>query len=127
MTAQKIILGLLLIVWLAAGPASSAQTSAPASPGCNDLLATRLILNERGRVTRTDPAPVNLRAEPGTNADLLGQIPAGVVFFVLEGPACTARYTWYRVTTRLEGEPLEGWVAEGDARAYFLERYPPGL
>ncbi len=127
MTARKLVLGLLLLIGLAAGMASSAQTSAPAVPGCTDLLPSRLIVNERGRVTRTDPAPVNLRAEPGTNADLLGQIPAGMVFFVLEGPACTARYTWYRVRTRLEDALVTGWVAEGDAGAYFLERYPPGL
>ena len=119
---------LLLILALLAGAALPvfAQPPTPAT-GCTGLMPTRLIVHERGRVARTDPSPVNVRGEPGTNAELLGQIPVGIVFFVLEGPECTQRYTWYRVKATVEGEGMAGWIAEGDANAWFVERFPPGL
>ncbi|MBL8145167.1 MAG: SH3 domain-containing protein [Anaerolineae bacterium] len=117
---------LILLLALAAALPLAAQPASP-TPGCPELLPTRLILHERGRVSRSDPAPVNVRAEPGTSAGLIGQIPAGIVFYVLEGPDCTQRYTWYRVKAVVEGSGLSGWIAEGDAGAYFVERFPPGL
>jgi hypothetical protein len=115
----------VLLLTVAAWPAI-AQTE-EAEPGCPDLLPSRLIVAERGRVSRDDPAPVNVRAEPGTDGEQIGQIPVGVVFFVLEGPECTQRYTWYRVKAVVEGTGLTGWIAEGDARSWFVERFPPGM
>ncbi|MFN8379362.1 MAG: SH3 domain-containing protein [Anaerolineae bacterium] len=117
---------LILILGLLAAMPLAAQTATP-TPGCPGLLPTRLIVHERGRVSRSDPAPVNVRAEPGTAGELIGQIPAGFIFYVLEGPDCTQRYTWYRVKVTLEGTGLAGWVAEGDTSSYFLERFPPGM
>jgi len=116
---------ILLIIVAAALPLAAQPASPP--PGCPELLPTRLILHERGRVSHSDPAPVNVRAEPGTSGGLIGQLPAGALFYVLEGPDCTQRYTWYRVKTVIEGAGLSGWIAEGDGSAYFVERFPPGL
>lgn len=123
---KRVVLFLILLLSLAVTLPLTAQTATPA-PGCPGLLPTRLIVHERGRVTRNDPAPVNVRAEPGTNAGLIGQVPAGITFYVLEGPECTQRYTWYRVKAVVEGSGLAGWIAEGDLRSYFVERFPPGL
>jgi hypothetical protein len=127
MTARGLILALVLAMLLigAALPAA-AQTATPGA-GCPGLLPSRLIVHERGRVSREDPAPVNVRAEPGTSAEQMGQIPVGVVFYVLEGPSCTQRYTWFRVKAVIEGTGLTGWIAEGDTRDWFVERFPPGL
>jgi hypothetical protein len=105
---------------------AAAQTAEPVRQ-CLNLQPARLILHERGRVSSDDPTPINLRAEPGTNAEQRAQLNAGTVFYVLEGPACTVSYTWFRVRARSGDAMLEGWVAEGDARSYFVERYPPGL
>ena len=126
MSARTVVwLVLVALLALAALPAF-AQTEEP-EPGCPGLLPSRLILSERGRVTPSDPAPVNVRAAPGTAAEQLGQLPSGAIFFVLEGPSCTQRYTWFRVKAVIEGAGLSGWIAEGDVRSYFVERFPPGL
>lgn len=96
-------------------PPTPTSVCAPAPP-------SRLILRERARVSLDDPRPLNLRSGPGTSSDVIAQIPAGGIVYVLEGPQCTAQYAWYRV----EYQGLEGWVAEGDSSAYFVEVYPPG-
>jgi hypothetical protein len=127
MSARRLlILALLTLAFGVMALPAAAQTTTP-EPGCPGLLVSRLIVHERGRVSREDPAPLNVRAEPGTAGEQLGQIPAGVVFYVLEGPECSARYTWFRIKATVEGEGLSGWIAEGDARNYFVERFPPGL
>jgi hypothetical protein len=95
---------------------------------CENAPPNRLIVNERGRVSRDDPTPLNVREGPSTNFDPpIGLIPVGGIFYVLEGPECSPRYAWYRVEyIRSNGETLTGWVAEGDSDGYFVETYPPG-
>lgn len=70
-------------------------------------------MRERGRVSDDDPSPLNLRKGPSTNYDPpIWQIPVGV-FFVLEGPECSPRYSWNRVEYRGDDDDLlVGWVAE---------------
>jgi len=105
-------------------PAEPDLSALPPSPTsvCPGSARSRLIVYERGRVTIDDPAPLNVRAGPRTTFDILDTIPPGGIFFVLEGPRCSERYTWYRVSY---GD-LTGWIAEGASSAYFVEPYPPG-
>lgn len=126
MKARLAALSIALTLLFAGLLGTTAQTAQPAR-GCLGLRPARLIVHERGRIASDDPTPVNLRAEPGTNSEQLSQLDAGTVFYVLEGPSCTVSYTWFRVRARGADGILEGWIAEGDARAYFVERYPPGL
>lgn len=112
-------------------PISAAQTTVESTPEpmCPGAPPTRLIPGERGRVSIDDPRPLNIRSGPGTNNEVIGQIPARGIFFVIEGPRCSQRYAWYRISYR-EGESDEdvitGWIAEGDLNGYFVEVYPPG-
>lgn len=100
---------------------------ATATPVCEGTLPTRMVLQERARVAYSDPSPLNVRASAGTSGDILGEIPAGGVFFVLDGPICTNRYTWYLVEYHSTTNQLEGWAAEGDAaNGYFVEPFPLG-
>lgn len=79
----------------------------------------RLVIGEQGRVT---PGAANrVRADPGVNGTLLGEIPGGAVFEVLEGPRCIDGLNWWRV----EYGDLIGWTAEGNATTYFLEPISP--
>lgn len=97
------------------------------TPYCTGTMPTRLVVHQRGRVSSADPEPMNVREGPNTNTVLLGQIPAGAIFYVLAGPACSVSYTWYEVIYRQPGSsPLTGWVAEGEPGSYYLEPYPPG-
>lgn len=94
---------------------------------CESTLPTRLIRHERGRISLEDPQPQNVREGANTTFDLVGQIPAGGIFYVLEGPVCSPLYAWYRVEYRAaDGELLTGWIAEGSSDSYFVETYPPG-
>jgi hypothetical protein len=101
---------LLLILFLAAAlsGAVNAQSSTCA-------LSPRLTLGIRARVL---PGNVmNIRQQPTISSVIIGQIPAGGVFNVLDGSRCGDGYNWWQVNYlgRL------GWVAEGDSQEYWLE------
>lgn len=116
-----------MAVLLAAALLTAAVTLAFQRRGCPSTLPNRLIVHERGRVSDEDPNPLNLRAGAHTDFERIGQIPAGGIFYVLEGPECSPRYSWFQVEYRDEnGDLLVGWIAEGADDLYFVETYPPG-
>ena len=87
---------------------------------CPNGLWSRLIPGQQGRVTTTPDLPNAVRSEPGGGGDsiVLGEIPPGGVFTVLEGPQCGPEgRTWWRVNYN----GLIGWTAEGDPGEYWLE------
>lgn len=94
------------------------------TPQCPGIIRNRLIIWERGRVAYDDPDdPLNIRSGPNTTYEILGEIPVGGIFFVLDGPQCSDLYTWFYV----EYGDVQGWVAEGTINdRYFVEPYPPG-
>ena len=114
-TCGGVVLCLSLLGTTATPPPSPTAACAPAP-------RSRLILHERARVSIADPRPLNLRDGAGTASDIIGQIPASGVFYVLEGPQCSQNYAWYQV----EYQGTVGWIAEGDSTAYYVEVYPPG-
>lgn len=114
-----------------ATPVDSVETAvtpvalSPRVPRCDGAPMTRLIIQERGRVTKIDEddtESLNLRAGPSTSYTTLRQIPPGDTFYVLDGPTCEGGYAWYRVIY----QGIDGWVAEGDDTGYFVEPYLPG-
>lgn len=134
MSARQIALGLCLLALLVAAllplraqPAEPTPYRWP-TPGptatavCGLAPPVRLTVRERARVTTAQDDPLNVRSDAGTGYDVIGQIPMGGVFYVLEGPRCTQRYSWFRV----EYGTLTGWIAEGITSEYFAEPYPPG-
>lgn len=88
---------------------------------CGTAPPVRLTVRERARVITSDDDPLNVRADAGTAYEVIGQIPHNGVFYVLEGPRCTQRYSWFRV----EYGTLTGWIAEGLNNEYFVQPYPP--
>src|SRR5215213_7326217 len=59
----------------------------------------------------------NVRAEPSRNARLVGEIPGGDTFTVLEVGECSGGFTWLKVKFA-DGD---GWTAEADAETYYVE------
>lgn len=126
LTVVAVLLALAALLARSELPAQ-AQPPATATPACASTLPARLILRERGRVRLSDPSPLNVRSEPGTSSDRIGEIAAGGLFYVLSGPRCTALYSWYRVEFSAGGQTARGWIAEGSvSEGYFTEPYPPG-
>lgn len=81
-------------------------------------LAPRLSVGTSAMVS-LGPLPNAVRTAPGTdsNSAILGNIPGGTVFTVLEGPVCASGYYWYRVDTG----SIDGWTAEGQNGVYWLD------
>jgi|GEM_PF-2691205 len=82
-----------------------------------DCLPTRLEIGGEARVT---PGAANrIRSEASTDSEQIGQIPAGEVAAILEGPQCAGGFLWWRITY----DGVEGWTVEASATDYFLEPY----
>ncbi|MBL8164372.1 MAG: SH3 domain-containing protein [Anaerolineae bacterium] len=60
--------------------------------------------------------PNNIRSQPNTAAERIGQIPAGERFTVLDGPVCAETVAWWYVSHN----GIEGWTAEGAGGEYWL-------
>lgn len=84
--------------------------------GCGDALASRLRVGQTAQVVEGQGAN-NVRAMPGKDGELVGQIPEGGQFTVMEGSTCVENMFWWRV----DYDGLDGWTAEGDNSAYWLE------
>jgi uncharacterized protein YraI len=74
-----------------------------------------------GGLGRVTPGLANaLRSQPSRSASIsavIGQIPAGGVFSVLNGPVCADGFAWWQVN--YNGQV--GWTAEGQGTTYWLE------
>jgi hypothetical protein len=89
----------------------------PTPTPCPGFLTTRLTVGGQGRVLTDPPFPNNVRSAADSDAPLIGQIPAGATFNVVEGPVCNDNSAWYRV----QYGTLMGWTAEGVEDDYFVE------
>ncbi|PJF37147.1 MAG: hypothetical protein CUN49_01845 [Candidatus Thermofonsia Clade 1 bacterium] len=89
-----------------------------AANACPPLLPPRLRIGGAGRVT--PGAPNALRTQPTVNNQIsrvIGNIPGGQVFSVLNGPICADGYTWWQVNY----QGMVGWTPEGEGATYWLE------
>jgi len=89
--------------------------SAQDDPACPGAPVPRLVVNERGRVLPGDSN--NVRGQPTRGAELIGAIPGGAAFNVLEGPVCADGLNWWRVET----DDITGWTVEGADGEYWIE------
>ncbi|MBZ0287206.1 MAG: SH3 domain-containing protein [Anaerolineae bacterium] len=80
--------------------------------------APQLAVGGIGQVT--PGSPNNVRAEPGRDADRVGQISGGQIFIVLDGPICAEGFTWWQVTFSSGTEQVTGWTVESSADEYFV-------
>lgn len=110
----KIILAVLIALFI-----SLPLRPAAAQPSCT--LEPRLMVGYQGRVT---PGEANrVRADAAPEAQLLGSIPPGGVFTVVDWERCGGGYYWWKV----DYEGLVGWTAEGGEGVYWLEPLLPEL
>jgi hypothetical protein len=91
-------------------PAQEVQNS------CGDALVSRLNAGQPAQVVVGQGAN-NVRVDPGKDGELLGQIPEGQQFMVIDGPECIENMFWWHV----DYNGLNGWTAEGDNSVYWLE------
>jgi hypothetical protein len=80
---------------------------------------TRLIAPMQARVV-PGGAPNNLRAEPRTDAALVGEIPPGAIISIMAGPQCANSLVWWQV----DYDGAVGWTVEGEGDIYWLEPLP---
>lgn len=82
---------------------------------CN--LLPRLAINSTGTVLPGLPNVLRTQPYTGSASAIIGRIPAGGTFTVLEGPVCGNSYYWWLV----DYNGTVGWTAEGEGNTYWLE------
>ncbi len=113
------LLMLCLLLMIGFRPASAQD--APTDTACPGAPAPRLVVDGSGRVLPGDAN--NVRDEPSRDATLLGAIPGGAEFSVLEGPLCVDGLNWWRV----KSADLSGWTVEGSGTEYWIEPLSPAI
>jgi DNA-binding beta-propeller fold protein YncE len=83
---------------------------------CPDAPLSRLKVGITAYVTTDPPVGNRVREEPNREAEILGVIKAGASMKIIEGPACSDGWVWWR----MQNANYEGWTAEGDQSAYWL-------
>lgn len=104
-----------------AAPTPNPSVNCP-PPGDAAYLPPRLTIGQQARVTEGG-IPNLLRDGPGQSGKLLGEIPSGGVFNVLDGPRCSTldKIIWWQVNYN----GTVGWTAEGQTGSYWLEPLSP--
>ena len=88
---------------------------------CASVLSPGLTTKAFGRVTPGNSN--NVRESATKTGKLLGKIPGGDSFYVLDGPKCVDGLNWWRVRYL----DFEGWTVEADNKDYWLEPYKPSF
>ena len=83
---------------------------------CQGAPQIRMAIGDTGRVI-APTVPNRLRSLPSTDGDIVGELPGGSEFTVLDGPACGGVYTWFFV----DYNGITGWTAEGTGQNYYIE------
>ena len=94
-------------------------TATPTSIACAGTLPSRLYIGINGQVVPIGGLANRYRSEPNLGSDILGTIPEGGVFVVLDGPVCNNGFVWYQVNY---GGRI-GWTAEASQDEYWIEPY----
>jgi uncharacterized protein YgiM (DUF1202 family) len=90
-------------------------TATAVALNCSTAPAPRL---SAGRYARVTPGlPNNIRTQPDSNAQLIGQIPPGSIFAVLSNATCASGLYWYQVNYN----GVVGWTPEGGSGQYWVE------
>ncbi len=107
------VLSRLIPLWLALLisllPAAAQDSACPGAP------APRLTIDGSGRVLPGEAN--NVREQPARSGTLIGAIPGGTTFSVLEGPVCADGLNWWRIKT----DAITGWTVEGSGTDYWVE------
>lgn len=99
--------------WTAEGDVGGYWLEPQGSTSCTP--PTRLQAGRTGRnITAT---PSLLLSAPGGSGVMLGEIPSGGFFRVIQGPQCLGGFYWWQVTSN----GVTGWTAEGQAMTYWTE------
>jgi hypothetical protein len=98
---------------------SSTEVVPPCPPPDDPAyLPTRLSVGTQARVAEIG-IPNNIRQQPGSSSQLVGEIPPGATFNIIDGPSCSTldKIVWWQV----EYNGISGWTAEGQDQEYWLE------
>lgn len=97
-------------------PLNVPSTPPISAPYCGP--APRLYVYAEGRVTPGLPNVVRTAPGTGNNSRIIGEIPGGGQFTVLNGPICARdNRNWWQVNHN----GLIGWTAEGEGNTYWVE------
>ncbi len=106
-----ILLALFVMSLASVAQASGSESGAPCYQN------PRLWPGGSGRVTTYPNLPNRLRSGPSYSNTVLGYIPAGAAFSVVDGPFCQSGIQWWRVNYN----GVVGWTVEGNGYTYYLE------
>lgn len=89
----------------------------PATDTSDDSCDMQALLQIGDYGQTSSNTPGRLRAEPGINAEQIGQVNPIDIFLVVDGFVCADGFLWWQV----EVNDSIGWMAEGNTENYFVQ------
>lgn len=113
----------VLIPFLFMPPGASPSPASFTQPPIEDIVNGTPVIGGRARVNTSEGDSLRVRATPGTNAELIGQLQTGTMVTILDGPQQVNDFTWWQVRA---DTGIEGWAVEGigEEDAFFKTLIP---
>jgi hypothetical protein len=110
-------------------PTPSATITPTPTFSCPNAPESKLKVGDAAQVTETKAPSVRLRKDPlVNNKNIIKLLAEGTKFTIIGGPECAVvpdtggAFIFWQI--QIPGDPVTGWVAEGDAKGYFIEPVP---
>jgi hypothetical protein len=111
------------------GSALTPTETATQAFGCVNAPKMRVKVGDSARVAASQGPALRLRRDPAiANDNILKLLSKGTILEIIDGPLCVTdpnsgdEFVFWKVS--IPGNPLQGWVAEGDAQNYYIEPPP---
>lgn len=111
---MTIVVALIIVLGVAQRPL---PVRADDPTGCSIAPTRNVRVGDIARISDEDARSNRFRELPTSHSTLIGMIPVGGMFEIIDGPRCADGYRWWNVVY----DGLTGWTSDGEGDVHYFE------